>query len=111
MTRDNILSLSGDELDAMVAEHVMGVDPRYCTTFNDPIYGDHYKGRRYSTDPSLLITILDRMIALGWLPTLDYDDFREKWEVAFTKIGYEQYTSTDLNEAVCKCALIAVLGV
>ena len=121
MTKDEILALRVSDfddrtLDALVSEHVMGIDPRYCTTFNDPIYGDHYNGKRYSTDPSLLETILDRMIELGWLPGMDWDDSDGGWMVVMCRHGLDredapQVTSMNLKEAVCKCALLAVMGV
>jgi hypothetical protein len=106
MTRDEILGLSGMGLDAKVSEHVMGLDPLYHTTFCG-LTGT-YNGRRYSTDPSLLEVILDRMIALGYDPLLDHAD--DGWMVTFRKGNKDvaPVMSKGLLEAVCKCSLLAV---
>jgi hypothetical protein len=140
MTKDDILALSGEELDALVAEKVMGDDKNWL--FHAPLlnwpgrYVHHhdlegcepmarwrreeprgewkYCGRNYSLDDTLLKPILNRMIELGWLPNLDYDPSDGGWRVEMWCKGQEDvptFTSMSLKEAVCKCALLAVMGV
>jgi hypothetical protein len=139
MTRDDILALSGEELDALVAEKVMGDDKEWL--FHAPLLnwsGRHvhrhdlegddvtaewyrneprgeweYCGAKYSRDGSRFLPILNRMIVLGWLPGMDYNDSDGGWMVSMCHKGidYEdapKFISMSLPEAVCKCALLAV---
>lgn len=153
MTKDDILALSGDDLDALVAEHVMGLKPQvdfgrwpehewkrdekgevdeyacdtdengssrmcvrcYCTpdlwrTEDKADSECVVEPFEYSTSHYLLKPILDRMISLGWLPSLDYDPSDGGWRVEMWRKGQEdvpKFTSMNLNEAVCKAALLA----
>lgn len=133
MTKDEILALSGDDLDALVAEKVMGIDKEHlfhAPLLNYPVGFVHrrdlegdselakwyrneprgewkYCGRAYSKDPNAFLQVLDRMIELGYKPELEYYDRSNGWIV---DMGNSEYVSKDLKEAVCKCALIAVMG-
>jgi hypothetical protein len=137
MTKDEILALSGDDLDALVAEKVMGIDKEelfhapllnhWCGYVrrrdlegdtalaqcyrSEPLGKWEYCGTEYSRDRRALLTILDRMISLGWEPLLQHDD--DGWLVAFGKGNGDglPLVSMNLLEAVCKCALLAVMGV
>ena len=136
LTSEYILSLSpGEELDALVAEKVMGESEdeiywapllkwpgRYIyrgTLKSDDEHDDwkkaqargewEYCGSEYSRDEDLIKPILDRMISLGWLPLLDYYPSKGGWIVAMgRKVGDPSVTSMNLLEAVCKCSLLAV---
>ena len=139
MTRDDILALSGEELDALVAEKVMGDDKEWL--FHAPLLnwsGRHvhrhdlegddvtaewyrneprgeweYCGAKYSRLAQYTEEVLDRMIELGWFPTMDYDDQERAWFVTMSRAdtSFKQSPKvmrTNLKEAVCKCALLAV---
>lgn len=136
MNKD-ILSLSGEELDALVAEKVMGwkVTRKHgkgSLGFNPPveqceIFASESNGPTHWITPASwsgnvpifqpsrraegMELVLDYMIALGWEPMFRHNDYG--WHVSFTKDGMSTITDSirDLKEAVCKCSLLAVGGV
>ena len=112
----DILSLSGDELDALVAERVMGWKVHRYKSLHTTGWIPEEVGVIFPFEPSRkalgMERVLDRMIALGWNPSMDYDKADGGWLVVMCGKGdYEdapKFTSMNLNEAVCKAALIAV---
>lgn len=118
LTREQMLAMTGRELDALVAEHVMGLEitpdgfkyepryyiPEYRKTLHRAVpdystdMGDAWKVvEKIRSDLKQYITIIDN-------PHLAYD-------VRFSGSESDIYFRlSNLSEAICKCALLAVMA-
>jgi hypothetical protein len=92
---------AGRELDALVAEKVMGI-PKELISINGPIDSPYNPGtlvreiEHYSTDISAAWEVVDRMFEKGWdlyLETFLNEEGKQQCRVSFQKIGNEEITS------------------
>lgn len=109
--------VAGRELDALVAEHVMKWTFVKAVTADSSI-GTAPDGQRkqvpnYSTEIKDAWAVVERLRITGWFILIGDDDGPE-WEVSFMRKAntlkcYMVY-SNDVRVAICKTALLAVLG-
>jgi hypothetical protein len=130
MTRDDILKMeAGREMDALIAEKVMGwkwfTNPnesniRYFRPIDKFRYGgieaDSKKGYtlalpKYSTDITAALEVQEKMASLGYYFSLDYDLCA--WTATFSntsgKLISVNTTKSNPSEEICRAALLAVM--
>src|SRR5690606_3056958 len=96
---------AGRQLDALVAEHVMGWRGRR--------HGVHWP-EGYSTGPAAAMQVVATMRAAGWICTYDDDGkpcagfYRHKDSEGY-EVGSVAATGRDFCECVCRAALLTVL--
>ncbi len=119
VTRDEAMNLSGRELDAAVAERVMGRSVVWREWREELRPTDRYSGAiitRYSTDNTTIWQVVERMHELGWRYVMlkgfqqgnhrHYAAFdRQEWYDA--NPPWSAWAGT-LPEAICRAALLAV---
>ena len=114
LTREEILAMEpGRELDALVADKVIGMDlvedtqlqlPRYYLPEYDRTI--HRDVPLYSSDISAAWEVLEYMQDSGWSWDMKMNNLAKEVEV---RIGRGQAVSKSVPEAICKSALIANL--
>jgi hypothetical protein len=116
MTREQIESLeAGKELDALVAEKVMGLNLVYVANSKDTLLDEEpYSAERtpeYSTDISAAMQVVEKIKGTPG----EYEPFtmidRGYWEVGYFSGGYEDYNGWSVRGdtlplAICRSALI-----
>lgn len=124
LTREKILSMpAGRELDALVAEKVMGWKQcsmegvRIKTCYGKPPEFGRNDGRvripGYSTDISAAWEVVEKVKQMNWFFILSDNLFPDKWEASLfwdpngTMIEARAETAP---EAICKASLLAVMG-
>lgn len=110
MTREQILAMQpGRELDALVAEKVMGLTNFYWLS-GERFYGPEYQHNRlsdYSTDISAAWEVVDKIGSVKVLgPTIQGEWYSSV--LGNRKVGVWAKTAP---EAICKAALIACMEV
>jgi hypothetical protein len=113
------------ERDALVAKHVMIAIPEkseYGIYVNDAGNPISYDGWRigntwymhipfYTTDISAAWEVVEKMVADGWEPHIDYDvNHSGIWEVCFGHMSFdaEYHIGKSITEEICLAALRAV---
>ena len=116
MTREEIERLEGRELDAAVAEHVMGLsvsNGRVFSHYEEDEFGEvsavWVRVPRYCSDIAAAWQVIERMWDLGWY--VDMGHYEDEWEVAFYN-GLQRYEDCGWPPAavICRAALLAVCG-
>ncbi|QUL57546.1 hypothetical protein KDC22_14345 [Paenibacillus tritici] len=136
LTREEILAMEpGPELDKLIAEHVMGWSiyrfdkdvPERCyymlvdKSFDPVVDGGYWNAgerkteeeawndnRPFSTDISAAWEVLNKVIEMGMEINVG---FYQKWDCALDYRGTQWNEQADTApEAICKTALLAVLG-
>ena len=119
MTRDEVLAMKpGRELDALVAEKVMGWEyfPAQATGmfvrlgyFFDPVSGEAHHHWSPSTDISAAWEVVEKM-SEQW-PQYQLAKIEDGWSVmwGFDGYGWPEATGKTAPEAICKAALLAVM--
>jgi len=122
MTTDEIISMKpGRVLDALVSEKVMGwhtfspIDPRYDHSvsangnrrnFAFDLHGKYKPFPLYSTDTEAAWTVVEELRKRYLHIEIMTDE--EKWKVRTNADDW--VFALDIPEAICKAALLAVLG-
>ena len=129
LTKDEIDQLGNDQLDALVAKHVMGLRVRERSS-GDAEYFSHYEEDefdevsmvwkrvpRYSKDMEEAWKIVEQMANQGYDVQIGYDDYPGHWHVTFKKrVGPRRFAARggavdkkSAARAICCAALKAKL--
>ena len=120
MSKEEILTMSGNKLKAEVAQRVMGIKVEYPFAEGYPYYLREDKDGRmkwdivpnYPGDISDAWQVVENLEALGFYFKLD------SWEIEFYASGadigkntvrFDVLTSRSVSEAICKAALLTRL--
>ena len=129
LTEHEIRKLGSDQLDALVAKHVMGLKVRERST-GDAVYLSHYEEDefgevydvwkrvpRYSTDIATAWEVVEAVQKRGWAMRLYVLPKGERSSIAcfcfFRDNGLlEEHWASGRNpaEAICRAALVALAG-